>query len=202
MKKIIKTTTIIAALLLLSQLTFAQTNWKQVKSKDGITVFQEESNQQKYKASKVELTINLSPENIINCITNFDNYSKWTSSCSQSKLIKKIDSNNWIYYSVFSAPLIQDRELYAKATLKTIDNKTYKIHIEACSNSYKANNKYVSITNFYCDYTITEISKNKSTVTIMTSLDLAGSLPVNMVNKFSANSLFTTFYNFRNQCSK
>lgn len=203
MKKLINKTTIIAALVLLSQLSFAQTNWKQVKSKEGITVFQEENSQKKYKTSKVEFTVDFSPEDFIKCISNFDDYSKWNSSCTQSKLLKKIDSNNWIYYSVFSAPFIQDRELFAKATLKIADKKTSKIHIEACpTNNYKPNNKYVRINNFYCDYTITETARNKSVITVITSLDMAGSLSPSMVNKFSANSLYSTFYNLRKQCNK
>lgn len=202
MKKLINTTTIIAALVLLSQITFAQNNWKQVKTKEGITVYQDENNQQKNKVSKIELTMNLSAATVVNCISNFDSYAKWTSNCKQSKLIKKIDANNWIYYSVFSAAFIQDRELYAKATLKTINNKTYKIHIEACPNDFKANNKFVRINSFYCDYVITEIAPNKTAITAITSLDMAGSLPTNMVNKFSANSLLSTFYNLRNHCNK
>ena len=195
MKNTIIYQTITVAFLLLGQLTYAQNNWKQVKSKDGITVYQSENSATKKMDSKVDFTINRALEDLIECITNFDNYKKWNSNCTQSKLLKKTDNNNWIYYSVFSAPFIQDRELYAKATLITADNKTYKIHIEACPKIAAANQKYVRINNFYCDYTITKITDNKTSVTIITSLDMAGSLSANMVNKFSAGSLLTTFSN-------
>jgi hypothetical protein len=202
MKNTINKQTIIIAFLLFSQLSYAQNSWKKVKSKDAVSVYQSENSTTKRMDSKVDFTINKSSDDLIECITNFDNYKKWNSNCTQSKLLKKTDNNSWIYYSVFSAPFIQDRELYAKATLINIDNKTYKIHIEACPKIAVTNQKYVRITNFYCDYTITKIAENKTTVTVITSLDMAGSLSVTMVNKFSANSLLTTFTNLHNMCEK
>ncbi|MDB5228266.1 MAG: hypothetical protein JWN78_2459 [Bacteroidota bacterium] len=189
------------ALLFIHQLSIAQSNWKLTKAKDGIVVYQTQKAPSKNLDSKVELIINHSTEDILNCLTNFDNYKMWNSNCTRSKLIKKIDNNHWIYYSVFSAPFIQDRELYAKVTLTTTADKSI-IHMEACPEFAAINKDCIRINNFYCDYILKDSGGGKTNITLTTSIDMSGSLSVSMVNKFSAGSLLTTFLNFREQLNK
>ena len=199
MKKSNITQLVSIAFLLVSQLTIAHENWKPVKSKNGIVVSQIQGTESKNVDSKVEFVVNRSADDIIGYLINFNGYTKWNSNCTQSKLVKKIDDSNWIYYTVFSAPFIQDRELYAKVSLQTIDKKNYKMHIEACPKIAAANSKFVRISNFYCDYTLEKSGNNKTFVIVTTSLDMAGNLSPSMVNKFSSNSLLNTFTNLCSQ---
>jgi hypothetical protein len=199
MKNTIKTNIIIAAILLLSQLTFAQMNWKTVKAKNGITIYQRVNDNAKNKSSKITFTVNYTKEEVAAFITNFDNYKNWTSNCTKSKLIKKVDANTWISYSVYSAPFIKDRELYAKTTQQIVNLNTYKIHIEAYPQYAPVNEKFVRLNYFYCDYTITQINKSQTAITVETATDMGGNLSASMVDKFSVNSLLNTFCDFRSQ---
>lgn len=171
-----------------------------MKSKDGIAVFQKQGSKKENLESKIEMIVPQSLPEVVAIITNFDHYKNWNSNCNASRLVKKTGANEWYYYQAFSVPFIDDRELYAKVTLQTLPDKSCKIHIEACPKIATTNKHYIRINTFHCDYLLKETADGKTLVYSTNALDMGGSLPASMVNRFSVGSLYTTFSNLREQC--
>ncbi len=92
---------ILICLLFFSSNTFAQSEWKQEKSADGITVSSKQEAGKTFKTYKGTMLVKTTEDAIINHMRKISNYTNWMHGTLEAKLLKPESSDNTVPKSVF-----------------------------------------------------------------------------------------------------
>lgn len=171
-------------------------NWSKVKDKKGIQVFSRLVSGKKFKEARAEMIVNKPADQVFKVISNFNNYDKWMPSCSVSKVLKS-GENELVYYQVFKAPLVSNRDLVAKATFTNLGAKGYEITIKGMPNYLTKQGDNVRILDTNGKW---EIKPQKDGTTFVSNTyysDPGGGLPTWLVNSASDDVPFDMFESLR-----
>jgi ribosome-associated toxin RatA of RatAB toxin-antitoxin module len=111
------------------------TSWTKAKEKDGVTVYTRDVEGSELKEFKAYTTVNASLNEVLKVLTNFETYPKWMHNYSNTKLLKKINDDEYIYYAVMDAPWpVWDRDVVIHFKKQKTDYG-YIVHVKN-KNSY------------------------------------------------------------------
>ena len=111
---------LLSFLMLTSMKRQQQANeWVYEREKKGIKVFTKKSKWGKLRDSKAVMTVSSSPQEILTLLTDFDNYKTWYPRCSKSRIVARLNENEFIVQLHFNAPWpIKDRDCILRVKLE------------------------------------------------------------------------------------
>lgn len=129
---------------LLPFLTFYQDlEWKEQKSKDGITVYTKKF-ASGYKATRALVTINSSPTEIYKIITEYENLPNWLYQIASSEILND-DPLSTVYYTVNTPFPVKNRDLVLRNETEYLEDGMIKINFKAVPDIYPISKKHVRI---------------------------------------------------------
>lgn len=106
-------------------------NWEKAKEEQGVIVYTRTVDNSPLKEFRAQTVINAPANKILDVLTNFSAYPKWVFNYEGTQQIKKISENEYIYYTIISAPWpVTNRDL----VVRFVSQKTaygYKITVTA-----------------------------------------------------------------------
>src|ERR1700748_2861134 len=107
---------VLTILLLVLKITgsYAQTDWKLKKEKDGIKVYISPISDSKFKAIKVECEMNASASQLVKALLDIKNCTEWVDHTKSCTLLKQVSPSELYYYSEVNIPWpAQNRDFVA-----------------------------------------------------------------------------------------
>src|SRR5688572_21204323 len=101
---------------------FGQSDWKQIKSKDGITVYQSDVKNSKYKSIKVECTLEGNYDKLIAVLKDVAKHKDWVYNNKTASLLKTVSATEFYYYTETSLSWPMDNRDAVMHTIITRDN--------------------------------------------------------------------------------
>lgn len=196
-----KATAILCVVFLTSATTadVKPTQWTSTKSKDGINAYVGRTADNGITPTKVDMTVSVSPEKALKVITNLDNYYKWVPYCKKSYTIQRVSDTVCYGYQRISAPMVTDRDLAVRLTIRKISNKNYEVLITAVPNFVKHESNTVRIEHFIARYNVYTGADNLTHVEQETEVDIGGSIPSFLINWTNSKQPHETFQSLRNE---
>lgn len=179
----------------------AQRAWKLHAEKDGITVYTAKQDSSAYNAIRVTFEVKANLSEYAALVLNVPGYKNWNAASSKSRLIKKINDSELLYYTEAKAPWpVTDR--YVVLHLKLIQDpasKFLKIIMEDAPDQIPEKKGFVRINDYSSYLKAVPVSPGRLKVDYVLSLDPGGSVPAWAVNLVSANLPVKTFSNLKNK---
>jgi hypothetical protein len=165
------------------------------KDKDSIRVYACASARLKFKSVKANFTVNARLSQLAAFVLDVNNYCDWQYQTIQSKLVKKINEQEVIYYTEIAAPWpVNNRDMVVD--LKLIqDTKTKVLTITAKSvpQSAPEKNHIVRVPMSLAKWTVVPLSPSVLKVEYFIEIDPGGSVPAWMVNMVAAQAPYDSF---------
>lgn len=183
-------------IVILSMITiFFGTNaqsWVQEKSKDGITVHTKTTAKYRMKASKAEMMVSASPEQVVNVIYDVKGYLNWMPDCSKIDVVKTISSNELIYYGFYETPWpAASRDLVMNIKKSPIEGG-FKIVMTNKSNYLTVDKDAVRIPIYFGEWKMVKTTKGTK-VSVEYQTDPGGSVPDWMIQGAATKTPFNMF---------
>lgn len=173
-------------------------DWKKKIEKEGISVFERTADEGKIKETRTEMVITASPENVLRVMQDIYNYKHWVPNCESSTITRKISEFEFYYYQVFRAPVVKDRDLCAKASIRKTE-LGYRVDVVPVPQEVPADANRVRITSFRSSTEIIKLNAKQVSVKQIIYVDPGGSIPAFLVNTTVADAPFNTFKGLRNR---
>ena len=158
--------------------------WEQINNENGIQVFIQNVSHSEIIRAKVSATINAPFKVVQQTLDDIDRRHEWIPFLQESKLVRSLENNKRIEYSLFSAPWpASDREfLYSLELIKdSKDEVIYKMH-SVTSELMPDNEQYIRGYIYESRYTLKKIASNKTHVELIYHADPKGWLPNWIIN--------------------
>ena len=197
---------VLTILLLVLKITgsYAQTDWKLKKEKDGIKVYISPVSDSKFKAIKVECEINASASQLVKALLDIKNCTEWVDHTKSCALIKQVSPSELYYYSEVNIPWpAQNRDFVAHLTVHQ-DPQTKVITIDgpAVPGFVPVKQGIVRIHSSKGLWIITPLNKSKVKVDYTLQVDPGGNIPAWLVNMLAGESPLKSFQNLRTELNK
>jgi len=198
---ILKATGIICVVLMTSATAsnVASTEWSATNNKNGINAFIGKSVNSGVIPTKVEMTVSASPEKVLRVIVDVNNYSEWVPYCKKSFTIQKVSDTVSYAYQRISAPLVADRDLAMRMTIRSIGNKSYEVLMTAVPGFVKKETSTIRIEHFVARYHVYALTNNTTRIEQVCEVNIGGSIPTFLLKWANHNQPHETFENLREQ---
>lgn len=174
-------------------------DWTLRKDKDGITIFSRHSDLSKYNDLRIEVDLPGTPAQLASILLDVQHYPGWAYATNSTVMIKKISSNEVIYYSKIDVPWPgTDRDFYADLKVN-MDPAGRSLNVESVSmKNYQPEKKdLVRIPMSHAIWTVTTQSDKTVHLQYILQLDPGGSVPAWILNAFSLKAPMETFTNLK-----
>jgi hypothetical protein len=189
MNKLITTFTFLFIVISL----FAQDSWKLERDKHGIKVFTRKSTKATMKESKTEIFIKGAPEQIIKEFKDIENHKTWMHRISTSKVLKKINENEYHAYYIASAPWpVSNRDIVIHYKINKEANGNYTIVSTGIPNELPKKPDLVRITKLYSTWEFIKQPDGNTKIIYTTMAEPGGNIPEWLVNSGATDSPFNT----------
>lgn len=166
---------------------FSQYQWKLTKEKDGISVYQSEVKNSKYKSIKVECTLEGSFDKLMKILNDVSLHQQWVYNNKTSSLVKRISSTEFYYYSETSLPwpmANRDAIVHIKMTRDSLD-RFLKIIAKAEPGYLPEKNGKVRVLQSNVQWHVTMPAAKTIHIVYTFEADPGGSVPSWLVNSFA-----------------
>jgi ribosome-associated toxin RatA of RatAB toxin-antitoxin module len=79
-------------------------DWVYEREKKGIKIFTKKGKWGRLRDSKAMMTVAATPEQMLRVLTDVDGYKTWMPRCKKSRLLARLNDNEFIMHLVFNAP--------------------------------------------------------------------------------------------------
>lgn len=198
---ITKATGILCMVLFTSATTprITNTEWQPTNNKDGINAWIGKTVNNGVIPTRVEMTVPVSPEKAVRVISDVDNYMQWVPYCKKSYVIQRVSDTVSYSYQRISAPMVTDRDLAMRMTVRKLNNKSYEVLLTAVPNFVKAESNAVRIEHFIARYKVYADANNITHVEQVCEVNIGGSVPTFLLKWANRNQPHETFENLREQ---
>ena len=196
-----KVTGIICAVWFSSAVTNAvkEDNWTLTKSKDGISAYVGLAGSNGITPTKVEMAVIASPEKVVHVIANMDDYNKWVPYCKKSYTIQRVSDTASYGYQRISAPMVADRDIAVRLTVRKISSKDFEVVVTAVPNFVKSVSSAIRIQHMIARYHVYTGADKLTHIEQVNEVDIGGHIPSFLLNWANRNQPQETFENLRNQ---
>jgi len=174
---------------------FSQTNWKLTKNKDGIQVYQRDTKNSDFKSIKVECTVQGNFDKLISIINDVNNYKDWVYNNKTASLLKRVNANEFYYYTEAYLPWPLDNRdavMHTKITKDSL-NRFIKINSAAVPNYTPEKSGKVRIKKSDINWHVTRPSSTTIHIVYTFETDPGGSVPSWLVNNFADKGPYESF---------
>jgi nitrogen regulatory protein PII-like uncharacterized protein len=180
-------------LLFIALSLFAQDIWKLEREKNGIKVFTRKTAKSSMKESKTEIYLKEDPEELINFFKDISNHKTWMHRIITSKLLKKLNENEFYAYYVASAPWpVSNRDVVVHYKIQKESNDNYVIIATGIPNEIPEEKGLVRIPKLHCTWEFFK-QPNGTTKLIYTLLsEPGGDIPEWLANSGATDTPFNT----------
>ncbi len=177
--------------------SFGQENWKLVKEKDAIKVYQRDGKNSNFKNIKVECTLQGNFDKLISIINNVSHYKEWVYNSKAASLIKRISPHEFYYYTEAYLPWPLDNRDAVMHTTITRDslNRFLKISSVATPDYLPKKSGKVRISHSVINWHVTRATANSIRIIYTFETDPGGSVPSWLVNSFADKGPYESFKN-------
>ena len=177
----------------------AQHPWIFKKEKDGIRVSSRQSDVSKFNDLKIEVDLTGNIFQIAQILLDVEKYPEWAYATKQSTLVKRISSNQLIYYSKIDVPWPgTDRDFYANFQVVTdTAAKTVKVSSVGLFDYQPVKENTVRVVRSKGSWMITTLSPKTIHLDYILELDPGGSMPAWILNLFAVKGPMETFENLK-----
>jgi hypothetical protein len=171
----------------LMSLAFSQTDWKLVKDKDGIRVYQRDIKNSNFKGIKVECTLQGSFDKLISLISDVNGYKNWVYNNKAASFLKRVNAHEFYYYTEAYLPWPLDNRDAVMHTIITKDslNRFLKISSTAVPDYIAQKTGKVRIRRSNISWYVTHPSSNTLHIVYTFETDPGGNVPAWLVNSFA-----------------
>ena len=181
--------------LLCTFFTVNAQNWQLKKDKDGVQVYTQSNPSSAFDLLKAECVINARLTEILNLIFDVDSHTAWVYNCVQSKLIKKNNLYDIVYYAETYAPWpVSNRDLVIH--LKAItDSTNAQISIHGVSEPKLKGpvEGKIRVPRSIANWKLIPINQSTTRIIYTLDIDPGGSLPAWLVNFASVEGPYLSF---------
>jgi len=174
---------------------FCQYNWKLSKQKDGINVYESVIPNSNYKGIKVECTLEGTYDKLITVLNNVSHQKDWVYSNKISYIIKRIDANEFYYYTETSIPWPmsnRDAVVHFKINRDSM-NHFLKITATGEPNYIPQKSGKVRVPKSLVNWYVTMPTSKTISIVYTFEAEPGGSLPAWLVNMFADKGPYESF---------
>lgn len=179
----------------------AQSDWRLIAEKDGISVFSKSVPTSKVKAVKVECTIDASASQLVTLLMDLPAATQWVSHTKSCTLVKRISPSELYYYSEVELPWpLENRDFVAHVRVsQDAATKVVTMNAPAVPGWVDEKKGIVRIQKSLGYWTITPVSAHKVRVEYTLQVDPGGIIPAWTVNMLAAQGPMESFQNMKKQ---
>ena len=177
----------------------AQYNWKLEKDEDGIKVYTSSVAGSSYKSVRVECTIAGTYSKLINILMNVEHFNEWVYHNKTSRLIKKINAYDLIYYSETHMPWpLSNRDVIIRLQIKTDSLPRFlMITGKSVSGLEPEHSSRVRVPHYSATWKVTMPTANTLHISYIVEVDPGGSIPAWIANMYAEKGPFGSFSNLK-----
>ena len=149
----------------------------------------------KFKSIKATFTVNARLSQFVAFILDVDNYSNWQYNTIHSRLLKRINEKEVLFYTEIAAPWpVNNRDMVIDL-LVSQDIKTREVTITARSvpQEVPQKDRIVRVPTSHAAWTVVPLSSSLLKVEYFIGIDPGGSVPAWMINMVSAEAPLMSF---------
>jgi hypothetical protein len=183
---------------------FGQEDWKLNTSKEGMSVYTKVFPDSKFKAIKVELTLDATLSQLVAVVLDVNTGADWVYATKSSVLLKRVSANEVIYYSEVKLPWpIHNRDFIAELTaVQDPATRVVTIFGPVVPDYIPVKKDIVRVSKSEGKWVITPIAKGRIKVEYTIRLDPGGDLPAWLFNMFVTKGPAESFENLKLQLKK
>ncbi|MBS1946635.1 MAG: hypothetical protein JST47_02610 [Bacteroidetes bacterium] len=178
--------------------------WQLVKEENGIRLYSRPSRQSKFNDIRIEADLAGTLSQIAAILADAGRYTDWAYAIKTSTIVKKINSDDFIYYSVIDVPWPgSDRDFYAHCKIY-YDSATHNLRVvsESLRNYMPEKKNIVRVPLSKATWDIRAMSRNRIHLEYVLELDPGGNVPAWLMNLFSTKGPLQTFENLKQKLKK
>jgi len=180
-------------LLLTTQITFAQEDWKLAKDRRGVKVYTKREGSMKLKKSKTIATVTASVDEVYKWLTDIENHKEWMDKVATSEVLAKPSENEVIAYYVAKAPWpASDRDIVVRYTLSKGTNTKKVISVKEETGFKPEVDGLVRVPMTNSQWVVSDIGDGKVKIIYETISDPGGNVPDWMANTAAEDNPFNT----------
>lgn len=190
--------TLVILILITTAVSATSNEWTFLKEKDGARFWKKTVQGYRVDAYRAQTIMEASPEDLYAFMTNLEGYGEWLYNCREFEVIGDDGDGGVLYYLSAYVPLAKNRDYTGRLIGSPPDatRTAYVTHVAV--NGVRPTRKgMVRITEFYEQWTFTEIMPGRTLVTIEGLMDPAGEIPVEIVNWVVSDGPRIAFRNIR-----
>jgi hypothetical protein len=183
---------------------FGQEDWKLSSSKDGMSVYTRTFPDSKFKAIKVEVSLDATLSQLVAVVLDVNTGADWVYATKSSALLKRVSPSEVIYYSEIKLPWpVHNRDFIAqlKATQDPA-TRVVTIYGPVVPDLIPVKKDIVRVRKSEGKWVITPIAKGRIKVEYTIRLDPGGDLPAWLFNLFVTKGPAESFENLKLQLKK
>jgi hypothetical protein len=183
---------------------FGQEDWKLNTSKEGMSVYTKVFPDSKFKAIKVELSLDATLSQLVAVVMDVNTGADWVYATKSSALLKRVSASEVVYYSEVKLPWpIHNRDFIAQ--LKAVQDpatRVVTIYGPVVPDYMPVKKDIVRVRKSEGKWVITPIAKERIKVEYTIRLDPGGDLPAWLFNMFVTKGPAESFENLKLQLKK
>lgn len=185
----------IAVLVLSVLAAHAQDNWELRRDENGIKVYSRKQQGSKLVELRLVTSLNATEAQLVDAMTDVDNYPRWIYSNKKSSIIKKINDRDIIYYTQTHLPWpVQDRDLVTELAITPATATTpLTMTAKSIQGILGAKPDYIRVPYSSATWRIVPAAENKVDIDYTFSVDPGGSVPGWLVNMTVAKGPYESF---------
>jgi hypothetical protein len=175
-------------------------DWSLVKQDKHIKVYTASIKGNNFKMIKASVEIDAPIERVAAVIFDIDNYEEWGYQCKESRLIKRPQKNEIIFYYISSIPWpMANRDLVSHLVVKKISDKEVLFESSNIHQYVDPKPDIVRVPKSHARWHLVELGENKTRAEYRVELDPGGYVPSWLVNLFITDGPYKTLSAMRSQ---
>ena len=181
----------------------AQSDWMLKKDEDGIKVYTGKTLNSNFKSVKVECTVNATLSQLVTFLLDVAHQHDWVYCNKSTQLIKKIGSNEIVFYAEVDVPWpCTNRDYISHITMSQPASQTLMIEARTEPDLLPERKGKIRVKNSRAHWEVTSVTKELQKIVYTVQFDPAGIMPAWLVNMFVTKGPLQTFQKLRECVSR
>lgn len=165
--------------------------------KDSIQVYTCKTENSKYKSIKATFWLNAAPAQLKAMLMDIEHLGDWQFSTANAHLIKKISSQEIIYYTEVKVPVAENRDFIIDLKIEPMVGKEVVITATSLPDYLPEKKNIVRVPMSKAIWKVKEIKPRRLYVEYNVRVDFGGEIPAWVVNTLSHKAPYETFKNMK-----
>ena len=173
-------------------------DWQLKKDRDDIKVWVRTAEDAgNLKESKAHMVTEGRIDDFLDLLLDFDTYVDWTPKARSGRLVEQVDRDTYIFYSVYKAPMVSDRDLVARLDIMERSADGVRVVMEAVPDRLPEEDGLIRMPRYRGEYVVDVLDDGRLDITLQYLADPGGRVPDWMVNSTASDVPFDLFRNLR-----